>query len=287
MGASRAVVTRASRVGMAGFVTGPDERNRDRFRRGRRGRATRRLVTVAALLLLLDTGAADAACTLNSAATWIDSNGNWAVNGNWSTGSFPNSAATNACITDGTSTVTLTDSVSVASLQLDAGNTLNINTGNHTLNVNGSQIINAGTMNLNGGGNADGVLNIAGTTVTLSGGGTLSMSAGGGGNAFIRGNNNTLVNADNTIQGVGIIGNGSLAVVNGGPINANTTAGYGSLSLDGSGGITNVNGTTGGLLAATNSGKLDINTTVVNAVGNTGGNITANGGTVFLDGATI
>src|SRR5215470_9457019 len=240
------------------------------------GKALLGVMALAVAVAVVNSSAAYAACTLSCPTTWtLGSNGSWTVDSNWNSGAgpFPNSSGTNACIVDGTSTVTLSASVSVGSLQIAAGNALTINTGFNSLSVFGN-IINAGTIRLNGGGNADGNLIIASSTVTLSGGGTLTMSAGGGGNAFIQGNTNTLINVDNRIQGVGVIGDGSLAVINGGTINANSPASqtsYGSITLNGSGGITNSNGATGGLLT----------------VNNAGGNITANGGTVQLNGATI
>src|SRR5215831_16446060 len=84
-------------------------------------------------------------------------------------------------------------------------------------------ITNQGTIQLNGGGNADGKLIVASSNVTLNGGGTVAMAAGGGGNAFLGESSNTLTNVDNTIQGVGIID--AHALVNSGTVNANSTAG--------------------------------------------------------------
>jgi hypothetical protein len=100
-----------------------------------------------------------------------------------------------------------------------------------------------GNLQLNGGGGANGFVNISSSNVTLQGSGTLTMStATGGGNAVIQGNGNTLIN-NNTIQGTGLIGNGGLAVVNGGgTINANVAASgssIGALTSNGTGGITN------------------------------------------------
>jgi hypothetical protein len=64
-------------------------------------------------------------CTLTgTVSTWTDANGVWSTPGNWNNGE-PNSASTSACITDGTSTVTLDVSATIASLQLATGNTLN------------------------------------------------------------------------------------------------------------------------------------------------------------------
>src|SRR5260370_41875392 len=67
-------------------------------------------------------------CSLGGpSTTWSDANGSWTVPGNWTSGT-PNSSA-NACIIDGTSTVTLTGSGSVASLQLAGGNGLVVSDG--------------------------------------------------------------------------------------------------------------------------------------------------------------
>ena len=51
---------------------------------------------------------------------WSDGNGSWGVTGNWTSGT-PN-ASTNACILDGTSTVTLDTNGSAKGLQIASGN---------------------------------------------------------------------------------------------------------------------------------------------------------------------
>ena len=143
-----------------------------------------------------------------------------------------------------------------------------------------------GTLQVNGGDDANGYLVLIGAT-TLSGGGAVSLTtAPGGGEAFVQGNSETLTNA-NTIEGSGEIGNGSLTLINSGTIDANlasTETDTGILILNGSGGITNAKGATAGLLEATNSGTLQIAGITVN---NDTGAITANGGVVEFDGATI
>ncbi len=242
------------------------------------------LLPSSVLLLVLSVsfavGSAHAApCTLvGSVSTWNDGNGNWSNNADW-IGGVPNSSSQNACITDGTSTVTFDINASVADLHLASGNTLTTNL-NTQLSVFGTQIINAGQIQLNGGGNTNSFLNIA-NNVALQGGGTLTLSvAPGAGSAFIQGNAGglTLTNVDNTIQGAGVIGNNGLALTNdvGGTINANVS-GQGLL-LDGGGLVTNA-----GLLKATNGGFLEIENTVNNA----GGNITADGGTAQFFGAAV
>ncbi len=241
------------------------------------GNLARRLLPSLLLLLVLSVsfaaGSAQAQCTLSSPTTWnMGGNGNWSTNGDWNPAVFPNSSATNVCITNGTSTVTLDTNASVADLQLATGNILTTNLGTQ-LSVFGTQILNAGQIVLNGGGGANTLLTLD-NNVTLSGGGTVNLNvAGGGGSTFIQQGVGglTLTNADNTIQGAGIIGNNGLALTNdaGGTINANVSGA--TLTLNGGGLIGNA-----GLLEGTNGGFLQIENTVNNA----GGNITANGGTV-------
>jgi fibronectin-binding autotransporter adhesin len=127
-----------------------------------------------------------------------------------------------------------------------------------------------------------GDLRIVGNT-TLSGPGTLTMAAGSVISTNCN-NCNTLTNsAGTTIQGAGTIGASGLAgsgpqviLNNQGVVNANSTGN--TLTIAGGIGVTNTN-----LLEATNGGTLDLQ----NNVNNVGGNITANGGTVQLDGMTV
>ncbi len=218
-------------------------------------------------MLALSASPGYSACTLSSPTTWsLGASGDWNVNGDWSSGTYPNSTSTNVCIVDGVSTVTLNTSATVADLQLASGNSLNILTG-EALAVAGTSVINAGQITLNGGAGSNGIIEIE-NNVTLSGSGTLTLSASGSGNAYIEqsGGSFTLTNEGSTIEGNGVIGNGGLTLSNTGTVNANASAG--PLQLNGSGGVTNT-----GTLEATAGGTLDIQTDVTN----TGGTISAGG----------
>ena len=232
------------------------------------------MVALAATLALAP-AAAFGQCTLTgTVSTWNDGNSNWNNGANW-IGGVPNSSTTSACITDGTSTVTLDINATVDSLQLASGNALDFN-GNTQLTVYGSQILNAGQININGGGNSNSYLYLAGANVTLSGGGTVSLkttTTGGGGNAYLETLGGTVLNnVDNTIQGEGIIYNNGATITNqsGGTINANSTGSplINTLTLE-YGTVNNA-----GLMEATASGDLELYNTTVN---NAGGNITASG----------
>ena len=214
------------------------------------------------------------------------SGGNITASGAGSSVNFNNAAIQGATLNDsaggvlqtvaGTS-ATLDGSTAAGAVTLSAGSIYTAN-NNSSTNLLGT-FTDKGVLQLNGGANANGFLNISSSKVTLNGGGVVAMSdAAGGGDAVLQGNSNTLINQD-TIQGSGIIGNGSLIVVNSATIDA-TAGGKGALTLNGSGGITNT-----GLLEATGGGALTINTTVVGA----GGNITASGtgSSVNLNNATI
>src|SRR5271166_4334518 len=72
------------------------------------------------VMLCLYSTTAFGQCSLLGATTWSDGNGDWNNGLNWM-GGVPNSS-TNACITDGTSAVTLATTGSVDSLQLGSGN---------------------------------------------------------------------------------------------------------------------------------------------------------------------
>jgi hypothetical protein len=160
-------------------------------------------------------------------------------------------------------------SATVDNLQLANGNTLNFN-DNTRLTVDGSSILNAGSLTLNSGGNATELI-IGGANVTLSGGGTLTLSDSGNPQNFILGaaSTNTLTNQE-TIQGSGNIGDGQMGLVNSGTINANN-ADHG-LVIQTSSGFTNT-----GRLEATNGATLVLRGDTYN---NKGGKIQATGGGV-------
>jgi hypothetical protein len=165
------------------------------------------------------------------------------------------------------STATL-DNVTISS-----GSTYTGAAGTTTTLLDG--LTNKGTVQVDGGGGANTILQI-GNSLSLSGGGTVNLSvASGGGNAFLRGSGVTLTNVDNTIQGAGNIGDsGALALVNQAKVDANATGQ--TLGIGGGGGSITNNGT----FAANNGGTLALaapvtNTGTIHAIN---GTINANGG---------
>src|SRR6202167_5281924 len=124
--------------------------------------------------------------------TWSDGTGSWSVAGNWTSGT-PD-ASTNACILEGTSTVTVTlgTNGNAEGLQLASGNGLNIDAGASLSLVSGASfnygtITNSGTFNNTSGevvSNIDTLNNSGGTlyidsTSTLTTSGTFNNTAGG------------------------------------------------------------------------------------------------------------
>jgi hypothetical protein len=112
----------------------------------------------------------------------------------------------------------------------------------------------------------------ANTDVTLTGG-TVTLISGTG-DAFLRPNGHTLTSSAR-IQGAGVINDTGGTLVNNAAVNANVSGG--TLSLES-------NVTNNGTLEATGGGTLAI---IDNTVTNCSGAITADGGTVNLQGATI
>ncbi len=206
----------------------------------------------------------------------VTNTGNITASGGSATVQVSNTITGGTLNTTGGGTMDTVSSATLNGVTISSGSTYTAS-NNATTALLGT-ITNNGTIQLNGGSGANGLLNIAGN-VTLQGGGIVNMSvAGGGGNAFIQqsGGSFTLTNVNNTIQGDGVIGNGGLTLSNAATIDANVSGG--TLQLNGSGNVTNT-----GLLEATSGGTLEIN----NTVNNKGGNITANGGTVAMQGATV
>jgi hypothetical protein len=228
-------------------------------------------LAIATTLALAAAGTASAdTCQLTAGggtlSTWAQGGtGTW-FTGLWS-GGTPNSATASTCIVDGTSTVTLDNNASVASLQVGSGNTLNV-VGGDQLSVYGPQIINNGNINVAAGNGNNTYLNIAGNT-TLSGDGLLMLSqVGGSGTSIIQqvNSNYTLTN-QGSIIGTGVIGNSSgLTLTNIGTINANVNGQV--LTINSNGGpLTNT-----GTLIATAGGTLQLTSQTID---NTGGNIYA------------
>ena len=200
--------------------------------------------------------------------TWTDGNSNWNNGANWNSG-VPNST-TSACITDGTSTVTLDSGQVLNTLDLQIGSGNTVTSGlNMDFFVYGTQIINDGQFIMNGGSGTNTFLGLE-NNVTLSGTGTLTLTVGGGGGSTYlqqQVGGVTLTN-QSTIQGAGVIGNGGLALNNAGTINANSATQ--ALLLNGSGGPP-----TAACMEASSGGYLQLQSITVN---NAGGNITANSG---------
>ena len=231
-------------------------------------------VAMCSLLLVfaLYSTAALGQCSLSSPDSWQTAgSGQWTDGGNWS-GGVPTSS-TNTCITNGTmadpTIVNLTGGAngSVNNLQLGGFDTLNID-ANSDFTVSGTQIINAGQINLNAGSGGPTIL-VLDNDVTLSGAGTLTLNSSGGQSAYIQqGVGGLTLTNQSTINGAGIIGNGGLALNNQGTIDANSSGQ--TLFLNGSGGITNTS-----TLEATGGGVLQITSQTVN---NAGGTITSGAG---------
>ena len=109
------------------------------------------------LSLSLGAGQARAQCgSLNAPSTTWQNGGNsfWNLDGNWTSGTP--TASTNACILNGTSTVTLGGVGNVLGLQLATGNTLIISGaipgGAGLMDNSGGHVINNGTIGMNMGG---------------------------------------------------------------------------------------------------------------------------------------
>ena len=169
----------------------------------------------------------------------------------------------NACLLIGPVTITTT---------YDAGNNT-ITTASGVITNNGIATFTSGANNT--------FLDLSSST-TLQGGGTVTLAETGAGNVYVQqtAGGVTLTNFDNLIQGAGVIGNGGgLALVNdsAGVISANSSGQ--TLFLNLTGGITNL-----GLMKATNGGILEFDGNIIT---NTGANITADGGTVQFNNATI
>ena len=236
----------------------------------------------AALLLCLCSTMAFGQCTLSGpVSSWNDGTGNWSNGSDW-TGGVPNSPTQSVCITNGTmgapSVVNLNIDASINDLQLGTFDTLNFDPGT-VLEVFGTQIINAGQINVNSGGGQNAVLELA-NNVTLSGNGTLTLANSGmGGTAIIyQASGGLTLTNQSTIQGAGTIGFNGLSLINQGVVDANTSGQ--TLELVS---MTNGVNNAGGLLAASNGGILLMDGITVAG----GGTITASsGGTVQLIGNT-
>jgi hypothetical protein len=131
--------------------------------------ASRPLLSILMLVLSLSFGARQVRAQCGSLAapstTWQNGgNSFWGLDGNWTSGT-PN-ASTNACILNGTSTVTLGGTGSANALQLASGNSLIISgVGFASLSLASGTSLNYGTIGLN----SSGLFNSSGAHLTNNG----------------------------------------------------------------------------------------------------------------------
>ncbi len=173
------------------------------------------------------------------------------------------------------------DGATAGSLTISAASVISALDGT-TTNIVGS-IVDKGTIEIFGGNDENGYLNLTGAT-TLSGAGDLVMSVNPayGGSAVLEGDGQTLtVTAAFTIEGAGIIGNGALTVHNSGVIEATPEDQSTTLTLNGTGGVFNQ-----GTMEAQDGATLAIAGVQVT---NTGGSITVADASsaVSISGATL
>ncbi len=229
-----------------------------------------------------------ATCTLSSPTTWnISGNGNWSTGADWSGGVFPNNSATNVCISNGTSNVTLdaNTSISVASLELAAGNTLS-QSNNSGLNVYGSQINNAGTISLNNAGNFTVLVINSGGTTTLQGGGNVTLGDSPFNRIYSGVVGSVLDNIDNTISGAGEIFTNVGLKINNEVVGIIDATGGNALRLENFTGVNTL--TNNGILRSSNTtagngGLILFGSTVDNTGNSNSGRITANGVNTHVD----
>jgi fibronectin-binding autotransporter adhesin len=259
-----------------------------RFRERLRGSVVAAAIVTMTLGLNLAPAYSQFSCTASAGtAIWnISGSGNWDVQGNWLPSTeVPDSSTTRVCILNsGATTVTLNTYglASMDDLTINKVDTLSVSGGGAFANVYGTSIENAGNIDLGNSSTGNALQLGANGDVTLSGGGTITMTAPSGSSSSI-GNlghsSNTFDNVDNTIQGNGNIEVTGLVNEDDGIIDATTASGENTtLLMIASGGATNT-----GLMEAT-TGMLVIQSTTV---ANGDGEITANGGTVELNAATI
>jgi hypothetical protein len=210
-----------------------------------------------------------------ASTTWTGGAGNWSDVSKWTNGVPTN--ATDALIDSGNpaaSSVTLDiGSGQANNLTIDSDDSLSFNNGTE-LNLNGSNVSNAGTISLNSVGTPT-ILNFA-SSATLAGTGTVTVSN----NTANQIDGSAVLTNQSTIQGGGMIGP-RLTLANQGTINANLTGA--ALLFSQATGATNTNAAT---MEATNGATLQLQTSGGGGINNTGGTIKAvgNGSQVQLTG---
>jgi hypothetical protein len=149
--------------------------------------------------------------------TWSDGNGSWSVGSNWTSGT-PN-ASTNACILDGTSTVTLNTTGNAGGLQVASGNLLDIYRGS----LDSGQTINSGTIIVESGFSTGYLINNG----TISGSPESVLGIGGGtNNGVISVALDSGFSTSGTFNNTGTIGVDASNVVTSGTFNNSGTVNF-------------------------------------------------------------
>jgi hypothetical protein len=235
----------------------------------------------------------------------VNTKGNITASGAGSVVSLFNTSVTGGTLnTNGGGAIESAATTTLSGLTIATGSTFTAS-NNATTDLIGT-IVNDGAIQLNGGGGANGYINLL-TSTTLTGGGTVTLSQNNsnGGCACIQQNTGGLIltNTNNTIEGNGTIGNGGLTVVNGaaGTIYANGPSGT-ALVLNGGGGLTN-SGTlavsSGDLLHVTSGpftnfsgttltgGTYNVSGTLeIDELGSAGGEIVTDAANIILNGSS-
>ena len=220
-----------------------------------------------------------------TAYTWTGAAGDGSFNtaANWSPNGVPGASDTVTINTNAAATITVSTNDAVQGLTLGKLDTLAVSSG-ETLTIGSSAASTlsvAGTLSLNSTG-YNSALVVGGPSVTLNGAGTILLGNGNDNNIIVAGTaGDQFVNVNDKIVGAGQIGAGTaLAFTNdaGGLVNASAS----NQLIINTGSLTASNA---GIFEATKgSGGLVLQTAINDG---TTGRIQANGGNVFLNGATI
>ncbi len=215
--------------------------------------------------------------------TWTGAAGdnNYNNPANWSPMQVPGSGDTVTISTAAATAIGISGTDAVAGLTTNNKVTLNLsNNSTYTIGSGASAatFANSGTFALNStNSNTDFV--VGGAKLTLSGTGTILLGNNGNNRIYGAAAGDQLINTSNVIAGGGQLGAGQLKFTNGasGTVDANLPTAL--IINTGTNTVTN-----SGLLEATAGGALAIQSTVNDG---TTGHVTANGGTVYLQGATL
>jgi len=215
--------------------------------------------------------------------TWTGAaaDGNYNNPANWSPPQVPGAGDTVTISTAAATAIGISGADAVAGLSINNKVTLNLsNSSTYTIGSGASAatFANSGTFALNSANSTTDFV-VGGAKLTLSGTGTILLGNNANNRILGAAATDQLVNTSNVIAGGGQLGAGQLKFTNGaaGTVDANLPT---TLVLNtGTNIVTN-----SGLLEATGGGALAIQSSVND--GSTG-HVTANGGTVYLQGATL